>query len=377
MAWETKKLGDLASIVNGGTPRTNNVDYWSSKDIPWLTPKDMGRCSSKEILKTQRYISLMGLASSSAKLIPKHSIILSTRAPIGYVLIAGKIMAFNQGCRGIIPGDKLLTNYLYYYLVFKKTLLNSLGQGATFKELSQGSLNSIEIYFPIELKEQKCIVAILDKTFEKIDKIRANTEKNLKNAKELFDSYLQQVFSQGGEDWETKKLGEVITLRYGKPLDAQHRNPHAEHPVYGANGIKTRSSKFLVSSPTIIVGRKGSAGEITLSEGKCWPLDVTYFVEWNESKIFLLLLFYQFLLLKLPRLASGVKPGINRNHVYSLSIQVPPLAEQKRIVAILDKLSDKHKQLIQHYTQHLTYLEELKQSILQQAFSGKLTTSQE
>ena len=115
-------------------------------------------------------------------------------------------MATNQGCRGIIPSTAIDTHYLYYFLSKSVELLNELGTGATFRELSTKALSSIEIPLP-PLPEQKRIVAILDKAFAAIAKAKANAEQNLKNAKELFESYLQGVFENKGEGWEEKALG--------------------------------------------------------------------------------------------------------------------------------------------------------------------------
>jgi len=139
------------------------------------------------------------------------------------------------------------------------------------------------------------------------------------------------------EGWEMRKLGEVLTLEYGKPLSHEKRIATGKYPVYGANGEKDRTNDYYYDKRSIIVGRKGSAGELNLTEGLFWPLDVTYFVKTDEKKYDIDFIYNLLLTLNLPKLAKGVKPGINRNEVYNISICLPPLPEQKRIVAILDK----------------------------------------
>src|SRR3990167_8948575 len=129
-----------------------------------------------------------------------------------------------------------------------------------------------------------------------------------------------------------RKLGEVIELHYGKGLPKYNRKPDGEYPVYGANGILDYSDKFLLEGDAIIVGRKGSAGEVTRVSGKFWPSDVTYYVLGND-KINIDYLFHLFKSLHLQQFAVGVKQGINRNRVYELQIPLPPIAEQKKIVA--------------------------------------------
>ncbi len=141
-------------------------------------------------------------------------------------------------------------------------------------------------------------------------------------------------------DGKEKTIGDILKLEYGKPLKDADRKSDGRYPVYGANGEKDRTDKFYYDKPSIIVGRKGSAGEINLTEPKFWPLDVTYFVTFNEHEHDLRFLYYLLKTLNLPSLAKGVKPGINRNEVYSQVTKIPPLAEQQRIVGILDEAFD-------------------------------------
>ena len=137
--------------------------------------------------------------------------------------------------------------------------------------------------------------------------------------------------------WEVKKLGDIFKFEYGKPLPDYRRKPDGAYPVYGANGEKDRTDEYYHDKPSIIVGRKGSAGEINLSEERFWPLDVTYFVTFDNNKYHLKCLYYLLDNLDLTKLAKGVKPGINRNEVYAIKAYIPPLPEQHRIVSILDE----------------------------------------
>ena len=137
-------------------------------------------------------------------------------------------------------------------------------------------------------------------------------------------------------NWQTKKLGEIIELHYGKALDRSHRKPDGDFPVFGANGELGRTDKFLTEGEAIIVGRKGSAGEVTRISGKFWPSDVTYYVFGNDQ-IDVDYLFNFFKSVDLTQFARGVKPGINRNDVYNIEIPLPPLATQHKIVTILDE----------------------------------------
>jgi type I restriction enzyme S subunit len=131
-------------------------------------------------------------------------------------------------------------------------------------------------------------------------------------------------------------VGDLLSLEYGKPLPEADRVPDGV-PAYGANGILCWSRQAYRTDPSIIVGRKGSAGEVTMTEGPFWPTDVTYFVTHDRNQTDLRYIFHLLCWLELPRLAKGVKPGINRNDVYALSAPCPTLREQQRIAAILDE----------------------------------------
>jgi type I restriction enzyme S subunit len=137
-------------------------------------------------------------------------------------------------------------------------------------------------------------------------------------------------------EWRSVTVGDILWLEYGKPLPNAKRVDDGRYPIYGANGVKGRTNRCYYDRSSIIVGRKGSAGELNLSDGGFWPLDVTYFVKLRGEDD-LKFVWYLLTRLNLPSLAKGVKPGINRNEVYSIPVSIPSKKEQERIVAILDK----------------------------------------
>ncbi len=171
-------------------------------------------------------------------------------------------------------------------------------------------------------------------------------------------------------NWQTKKLGDVIKLEYGKPLPKSKRRLDGLYPVYGANGVKAKSDEYYFYKPSIIVGRKGTAGALTLTEERFWPLDVTYFVTFDEKKYDLKFLFGLLSTLDLPRFAKGVKPGINRNDIHALSVKVPTLPEQKRIVKILDQTFEKIERAKENTQKNLQNARELFESYLQEVFAN-------
>ena len=138
------------------------------------------------------------------------------------------------------------------------------------------------------------------------------------------------------EGWEWKKLGDLIELKYGDGLKGDKRETTGKIPVYGSNGIVGHHNKSLTNGPCLIIGRKGSIGEVHLSLGPCWPIDTTYFVE-PTPQLELKFLFYLLKTLRLNSLdRSTAIPGLNRNDVYSKRIPLPPLPVQRQIVAVLE-----------------------------------------
>ena len=205
--WQRKTIGEVCDVVNGSTPKTGVTAYCDGLH-QWITPAEMGKRSTPYIAKTERAITDAGLQNSSARLLPPQSVILSSRAPIGHLVINTAPMATNQGCKGLVPRNGLDAKYLYYYLAGIVPLLNDLGAGATFKELSGGRLKEVPV--PVApLPEQHRIVAILDEAFDGIATAKANAEKNLQNARALFESHLQKVFTERGEGWVETALGDV------------------------------------------------------------------------------------------------------------------------------------------------------------------------
>ncbi|ELO1774058.1 restriction endonuclease subunit S [Vibrio fluvialis] len=171
--------------------------------------------------------------------------------------------------------------------------------------------------------------------------------------------------------WVEKSLGEVLKLEYGKPLDKSLRKEGGKYPAYGANGIKAWSDEYFHDEETIVVGRKGSAGELTLTDGKFWPLDVTYFVKTNKNDYDIKFLYYLLLSLDLPSLATGVKPGINRNNVYKIQAKFPSYSTQKQVAGQLDKAFADIEQARANTEQNLQNARELFDSYLQQVFSER------
>jgi len=375
--WEKKPLGELSEFQRGLTyAKSDEVE--SSKNVV-LRANNIDLATNRLDFTELKYIR-ENVQVPAAKIVRPESLLICTAS--GSKSHLGKVAfidddygyAFGGFMGQLKTGQTLVPKFLFHLMTSEayKEFITALSDGANINNLKFDDLGKFSVPVP-PLAEQRRIVALLDEAFVGIAAAKDRAERNLKHARELFESYLNDVFSRRGEGWRQTTVGEILQLEYGKPLDKMDRKPSGRFPVYGANGVKDRSDKFYHDKPSIIVGRKGSAGEINLTEEKFWPLDVTYFVIFDEKQHDLRFLYYLLTTMDLPSLAKGVKPGINRNEVYSLTTNIPPLTEQHRIVAILDELSFDIQRLESIYHQKLAALDELKKSILHKAFSGELS----
>lgn len=166
--WIECILSDIGEIVGGATPSTKDDSNYDG-DIAWLTPKDLSTFTERYIKKGERSITEKGYKSCSTKILPANSVLFSSRAPIGYVAIAANEMCTNQGFKSIIPNEKVDYMFLYYLLKYKKSAIEGMGSGTTFKEVSGNVMKNIEVRIPKEKSVQKKIAEILDKIDSKIE----------------------------------------------------------------------------------------------------------------------------------------------------------------------------------------------------------------
>ena len=193
--WVWTRLGEIFEVETGSTPRTDVPEYWEEGNIRWITPKDLGKVSSIYINDTERKITDKGLRSCSAKIIPPNSIIISTRAPIGYIAILAEAMAFNQGCKGLVKinEESVFTYYFYYLLLTKVGEMNTLGSGSTFKEISKPKIHNLTIPLPSP-PEQHQIVSEIERRLSVADETEKTVKQSLKQSERLRQSILKKAF---------------------------------------------------------------------------------------------------------------------------------------------------------------------------------------
>ena len=250
--WEWKKLGEIGEICSGGTPSTRDETNFDG-NIPWVTPADLSNFEGIYIEKGKRNISEKGLSSSSAKLLPKNSVIFSSRAPIGYVAIASNPLTTNQGFKNIILKEEILPEYIYYYLKKSKRLVESYASGTTFLEVSATRFSQIPVVIP-PLETQQKIVSLLEKA-EETKKLRAQAD-------ELTQKLLQSVFLEMFGDpvknphgFEIGEIGDlVIATQYGTSKKANEDGKGI--PVLRMNNITYEGNWDLSSLKYIELNQK-------------------------------------------------------------------------------------------------------------------------
>jgi type I restriction enzyme, S subunit len=396
--WPTKTLGAVCEVMNGGTPKTGVPEYWDGSHL-WITPAEMGKRLTPYVDDTERKITDLGLRNSSAQMLPPNSVILSSRAPIGHLVINTAPMATNQGCKGLIPGSQLQHKFLYYYLSSIVDLLNALGAGATFKELSGGKLKEVTIPVP-PLPEQKRIVGILDEAFAGIATAKANAEKNLQNARALFESHLQSVFAQRGPGWVETTLGKVCQFENGdRGKNYPNRAEYVESGIPWINTGHIQPDGTLSRSEMNFISREKYE---SLRSGKIQPGDLVYclrgatlgktalvdpFTVGAVASSLVIIrpgglldrrFLYYFLTSSLGQgliklyYNGAAQPNLGAKSVAKYTISLPKLAEQEVIVQKLAALTAETQRLARLYERKLAALKALKKSLLHQAFTGQL-----
>lgn len=327
MNWNKMKVKDFAQVISGGTPSTNILNFWGG-NISWITPKDLSGYKARFISHGERNITEEGLLNSSARLLPKNTVLLTTRAPIGYVAISENELATNQGFKNLICNEEIAHfEFVYYMLKNSKGLLESHATGSTFKELPSERLK--EIYLPIPpLIIQKKIASILSGYDSLIENNRRRIQLLEQSARLLYREWFVHLRFPGHEHvriiegvpegWEKSTVGEKVVLNYGKALNADDRI-EGSYPVYGSSGVIGTHEKSLVKGPGIIVGRKGNVGSIFWSHKDFYPIDTVYFIDSETSNYYL-----YHSLQNMQFINSDVAvPGLNRNLAYSRPYIIP------------------------------------------------------
>jgi type I restriction enzyme S subunit len=244
--WTYKKLGEVGTVIGGSTPKTDVAEFWNG-DFAWITPAELD--GSKYIHSTVRTITKEAIEKTNLTLLPVGTVLLSSRAPIGKVCITTIPMYCNQGFKNIVCSDKLNNEFLYWWLKGKNDYLNSLGVGATFKEISKRIVEQIIIPVP-PIETQSRIVSELNLLQSIIDKQQAQLKELDKLAQAVFyDMFGDPVENEKG--WEVIEMGELFEIGSSKRVfEAQWTESGV--PFYRAREIVKLSKNEPIDSPIFI-----------------------------------------------------------------------------------------------------------------------------
>jgi type I restriction enzyme, S subunit len=408
MVWEVKKLGDVCELINRGIPpkytEKSGVQVINQKCIRdhqinlKLTRKHDNKVKQ---VNPQKYIQLGDVLVNSTGTGTLGRVAQVGNTPTEDITVDTHVTIVRP-IKGLF-----VTDFFGYMLIFIEKQIKEGGEGASGQtELARNTLKEkFKITFPTELSKQKRIVTILDKSFENIIIAKENAEKNLRNAKEIFESYLQGVFENKGKGWEEKKLEElgdkknaIISGPFGSNLKVKDYTcegiPLIRLQNIGKGYFINKNIKYVsIEKAEQLKSHSFIPGDVVLAKlgipiGKTCiiPKDFkagiivadivrirlnTKIVDYNFLEYYLNT---NIAVSQLNKNVSGAtRPRVNLSDVREIKIHLPPLTQQKQIVLQLDQLSSKTKSLEWIYQKKLQDLEELKKSILQKAFNGELT----
>ena len=395
--WVECQLKDIGDIVAGGTPSTKDADNFGG-NIAWITPADLSDYKEKFISHGKRNITEIGLKNSSAKLMPKGAILFSSRAPIGYTVIASNPICTNQGFKNIVPSKYVFNEYIYYYLKNSKSLVEKYSSGTTFKEISGTKFGLIPFPLP-PYNEQKRIVEKIESEFAKIDE----GLEHLEQAKEQIKQYRQSVLKSAFEgklyktsEWEIGEL-KKFCLKVNKRKISN--NEQEEFFYIDISSIDNKNNILLSATKYNGKNAPSRARQIVKSEDILFSTVRTYLkniaivppeydneiastgfcvIRTNSNLLYSKFMFYKSLsdkfLEPLNKLQRGSSyPAVRDNDVLSQIICIPhSIEEQKKIVEEIEKRFAVVDDVEKVVEENIEKAKQLKQSILKKAFEGRL-----
>uniref|UniRef100_UPI00386D7FDF restriction endonuclease subunit S n=1 Tax=Methanobrevibacter sp. TaxID=66852 RepID=UPI00386D7FDF len=275
------KIDDIGEVVSGGTPSTSKNEYWYG-DIGWITPKDLSSYDDIYISRGERNISSEGLNNSSAKLVPKNTVLMTSRAPIGYIAIANNELSTNQGFKSLICDEKICHyKYFYYWLKLNIKYIINNSNGSTFKEISGGTFKNLEISLP-SISEQKAISSVLWTIDEKISVLKKINRNLLQLSKVTFKNWFVDFEPFGGvqpNDWKICTLEDVCDLNAGgdKPeVVSDQITDSCIYPIYSNgldnDGLYGYTNHAKIFDECVTVSARGTIGFVCLRHTPYVPI---------------------------------------------------------------------------------------------------------
>ena len=382
--WEEYKISDIADVIGGGTPSTSNSSYWNG-NIPWLTPRDLTGYSKIYISKGERNITSDGLRNSAAKLLPKGTVLLTSRAPIGYVAIEKNVISTNQSFKSLILKEYYANSeFEYYWIRSNIDYLQSIGTGTTFAEISGSVVKEISISLP-SISLQKSISSILSSLDDKIDLLHRQNATLEKMAETLFR---QWVVEEAKEDCVRTKIGDVLdTVLGGTPSTKKPEYWDGNIPWINSGevnnfrilqcsrfitelGLKKSNTKLLPVGTTVLAITGATLGQVSLLEiDTCANQSVVGIIpNGTLPKEFIFL----WIKMKISEIilseTGGAQPHINKNDINETDIVIPDSDYLNKIKLTIEPLFKK----ITHNSFQIRTLTALRDTLLPKLMSGEV-----
>ncbi len=280
--WIECKISDIGTVVGGATPSTKKAENYEGGNISWITPKDLSTFSGRYIKRGERNITETGLKSCSTQLMPKNTVLFSSRAPIGYVAIAANNVCTNQGFKSVIPNEDTDALFLYYLLKYNKDKIESMGSGTTFKEVSGNIMKNIVVSVPTDKKAQENIASLLgsiDDKIEENERINNNLEQQ---AQAIFKAWFVDFIPFNGvrpDNWTISSLGEVTNMGAGgdKPkIISAIQTEECPYPIYSnglsENGLYGYTNTPKICDESVTVSARGTIGFVCIRHTPYVPI---------------------------------------------------------------------------------------------------------
>ena len=404
--WEQIEIGDIADVISGGTPKSGVAENFapSGEGVAWLTPADLSGYKEKYISHGARDLTTLGYSSCSAKLMPKGTILFSSRAPIGYVAIAANEIATNQGFKSFAFPSDIFPDYAYYFLRNIRHIAEEMGTGTTFKEISGSSAKTLPFVL-VPFAEQKIIAEKLDTLLAQVDSTKARLEQIPQILKRFRQAVLAAAVNghlnkTAQSNTKKRTLQEVgIIIKTGPFGSALHKSDYISNgipvinPMHINDGIISPSLSMTISDEKyaelsswslqdgdIIVGRRGEMGRaavVNIGQSKmlCGTGSMILRTKKNIEPRYLELI------LRSPTAISyfnkeavgSTMVNLNQKVINSLEAYIPNVEEQHEIVRRVEQLFAYADTIEKQVNNALARVNNLTQSILAKAFRGELT----
>lgn len=363
--WIECKISDIGTVVGGATPSTKKPENYENGTIAWITPKDLSTFTGRYIQSGERNITEVGLKSCSTQLLPKDTVLFSSRAPIGYVAIAANEVCTNQGFKSVVPNENTDPLFLYYLLKYNKDKIEGMGSGTTFKEVSGNTMKNIVVSVPTDKKVQERIASVLGTIDDKIEE-NERINNNLKQQAQAI--YSCMFIEHRQKSWITGQLSDLISVKYGK----DHKKlADGNYPVYGSGGIMRYVEKPLYTGESVLIPRKGTLNNVMYVNEAFWSVDTMFYTEMLRPNIAKFV--YHFVKSKnLASLNAGsAVPSMTTNILNAMQLYIP---DEKTLEKFENIVSPMYSAM-QENTKESKILANTRDTLLPKLMSGELDVS--